>query len=66
MRAWIRGIGPLCDNDDLRDFGAEVPPGEFYWPTYTDHDGVQIHATQQGPPRRPREEDSGGEHHETP
>jgi transcriptional regulator with XRE-family HTH domain len=51
VRAWIRGIGPIDPDADPREFGAEVPLGEFYWPTYTDHDGVQIHATQQGPPR---------------
>jgi transcriptional regulator with XRE-family HTH domain len=64
-RAWIRGIGPIDPDADPREFGAEVPRGEFYWPTYTDDDGVQIHATQQGPPR-PRTEDSDGEHHEAP
>jgi hypothetical protein len=52
VRAWIRGIGPIDPDADPREFGAEVPRGEFYWPTYTDHDGVQIHATQQGPPRQ--------------
>jgi transcriptional regulator with XRE-family HTH domain len=57
VRAWIRGIGPIDPDADPREFGAEVPRGEFYWPTYTDHDGVQIHATQQGPPRR-KESDS--------
>ena len=51
VRAWIRGIGPIDPDADPREFGAEVPRGEFYWPTYTDHDGAQIHATQQGPPR---------------
>ena len=55
VRAWIRGVGPAGPDADPREFGAEVPRGEFYWPTYTDHDGVQIHATQQGPPR-PRKE----------
>jgi hypothetical protein len=59
VRAWIRGIGPIDPDADPREFGAEVPRGEFYWPTHTDSDGVQIHATQQGPPR-PRKEDSGG------
>ncbi len=52
VRAWIRGVGPIDPDADPREFGAEVPRGEFYWPTYTDHDGVQIHATQQGPPIR--------------
>jgi len=56
VRAWIRGIGPIDPDADPREFGAEVPRGEFYWPTHTDQDGVQHHATQQGPPRRPREE----------
>jgi transcriptional regulator with XRE-family HTH domain len=57
VRAWIRGIGPIDPDADPREFGAAVPRGEFYWPTYTDHEGVQIHATQQGPPRR-KESDS--------
>jgi transcriptional regulator with XRE-family HTH domain len=60
VRAWIRGIGPIDPDADPREFGAEVPRKEFYWPTHTDHDGVQIHATQQGP-HRPRTEDSNGE-----
>ena len=64
VRAWIRGIGPIDPDADPREFGAEVPRGEFYWPTYTDHDGAQIHATQQGPPQS-RKEDSDGEHQET-
>jgi transcriptional regulator with XRE-family HTH domain len=55
-RGWIRGIGPIDPDADPREFGAEVPRGEFYNPTYTDHDGVQIHATQQGPPRCRKEE----------
>jgi len=60
VRAWIRGIGTIDPDADPREFGAEVPRGEFYWPTHTDHDGVQIHATQQGPPRRSRKGDSDG------
>jgi transcriptional regulator with XRE-family HTH domain len=64
VRAWIRGIGPIDPDADPREFGAEVPLGEFYQPTYTDHDGVQIHARQQGPPQT-RKEPGNGEHQET-
>jgi len=45
------GIGPIDPDADPREFGAEVPRGEFYWPTHTDSSGQQIHATQQGPPQ---------------
>jgi transcriptional regulator with XRE-family HTH domain len=53
VRAWIRGIGPIDPDADPREFGAEVPRGEFYWPTHTDSSGEQIHATQQGPAPQP-------------
>jgi transcriptional regulator with XRE-family HTH domain len=42
VRAWIRGIHPLGDDGDPREFFAEVPRQEFY-------------AVQQGPPRKPDE-----------
>ena len=59
VRAWIRGIGVIDPDADPREFGAEVPRGEFYSPTWTRGDGEQFHATQQGP-HRPRTEDTDG------
>jgi transcriptional regulator with XRE-family HTH domain len=61
VRAWIRGAGPLLDDDDPRDFYAELPRGEFYTPGHMTSDGeAWVGPVQQGPPRRL--EDSDGKH----
>jgi hypothetical protein len=57
VRGWIRGIGPLDPDTDLREFHSEVPPGEFYMPAHMSGDGEAfIGPVQQGPPQRPKEE----------
>ena len=58
VRAWIRGTGPLLDDDDPRDFYSELPRGEFYMPGHMTSDGeAWVSGTQQGPPRSWQEED---------
>ena len=57
VRAWIRGTGPLDDDDDPREYYAELPRGEFYMPAHRDSDGTWHGAVQQGPPLR-KESDS--------
>jgi hypothetical protein len=57
VRAWIRGVGPLLDNDGLldddpREYHSELPRGEFYLPAYAGDDDREGHGSvQQGPPR---------------
>ncbi|SRR6266487_944828 len=59
VRAWIRGV--LSIDRDLaeaghRDFYAEAPPGEYYYPAHMSGDGeALVGAVQGGPPQRPKE-----------
>jgi transcriptional regulator with XRE-family HTH domain len=60
VRAWIRGTEPLLDDDDPRDFYAELPRGEFYTPGHMTSDGeAWVGGTQQGPPRSWQEDKEG-------
>jgi transcriptional regulator with XRE-family HTH domain len=52
VRAWIRGVAPLRDDDKLREFRAELPADEFYAVS-----GEQ-QVTQSRPRRRTTREES--------
>lgn len=59
VRAWIRGAGPLGDDDDPRDYYAELPRGESYTPGHMTSDGeAWVGPVQQRWPPRPEREES--------
>jgi len=53
VRAWIRGLGELFEDDDPREYFAELPRGEYYLPSYAGDDTHEGHfGVHQGPPLR--------------
>jgi transcriptional regulator with XRE-family HTH domain len=58
VRAWIRGVGSLLDDDDPREFYAELPRGEYFHPGHMTSDGEAWVGPVQGrwPPQRPEAE----------